>query len=501
VSFRGAVTPKMVNELSLRIKKQDSESHSELPGVPKIVVVDAFTGGGSQVDSSGTDSRMELTDTATMEQKHGLLKAGINIPAFARVGSTDLSNRNGTFYFSSLADYAGGRPYSFIEQAGNGHLVLWQKQIGGFVQEDLRLRRNLSLALGLRYDWQNYGSDARPPAARMGFAWSPGKSQKTIVRGGAGFFYDVLPQSAVSDILLLNGARLRQAQLLNPGYPDPFAGAAPANPATPAGAIPPNITRLDPRLRAPYDFQYSIGVERQLRRKLTLTTTWTGIRGVDLFRSRDINAPLAPFYTAPPDPNLGVVSQIESSGGSESYALQTTLRGDMSKYFNGMAIYEWGRAMNDTDGIGSFPANNRTTAGEWSRASFDIRSFFYLYGTVKAGRYFKLGLVMSANSGRPYNIITGRDDYNNGMTNARPAGLLRNSGEATGSATLDVRWSREFHLPRREGLSLLAGVDAFNLLNRVNYSAYSGDLISPLFGQPVAAGPARRLQLSLAVKF
>ena len=495
-SFRTVITPKLLNELSVRLRKEDSSSSSEEPGIAKIVVLDAFTSGGAQVQTSGTESALELADVASWTHGRHLMKAGINVPAFSSLGSNDQSNFNGTFYFSSLQAYANATPFSFVEQTGDGHLAFWRRQIGVFVQDQIKIRPNLSLALGVRDDLQNYGPNDHAPAPRLGLAWAPAKLSKTAFRGGAGFFYDSVPTGTIADTLRLNGTRLLQMQLLNPEFPDPFSGAAPLS------AIPPNIVRFSPTLKAPYDFQYSLGVERQLRKKLTLTTTWTAIRGVDLFRSRDVNAPVPPLYVASPDPLIGVLRQIESSGSSKSHSLQTTLRGNMSRYFSGMVIYEWGHAMNDTDGIGSFPANNWTTQGEWSRASFDTRHFFYVYGTFTAGKYFNLGLIFSANSGRPYNMTTGLDDYHDGLANARPPGVERNSLQGDGAATLDIRWSREFHLPLKEGRpSLVAGLDAFNVLNHVNYSKFSGDLASPLFGKPYAAAPARRLQLSLTAKF
>ena len=159
--------------------------------------------------------------------------------------------------------------------------------------------------------------------------------------------------------------------------------------------------------------------------------------------------------------------------------------------------------MNDTDGIGSFPANNWDLRGEWSRASFNTRHFVYLYGTLSAGKLFKFGLIFSANSGRPYSMTTGRDENRDGVAHDRPAGVPRNSLQGTGAATLDMRWSRDFplHPSRKEGLRLATGVDAFNLFNRVNYTSFVGNLSSPFFGNPVAAAPARRLQVSVAVKF
>jgi hypothetical protein len=315
------------------------------------------------------------------------------------------------------------------------------------------------------------------------------------LRGGAGIFYDMVSPAAIADTLLLDGSRLDKIQLLDPNYPNPLSGAAPV------AAFPPNIARFSPTLKSPYTIQYSFGVERQLRKSLTLTSTYRTLRGVDLFRSRDVNAPFPPVYLSRPNPGIGVLRQIESSGGLKSHDLQTTLRGDLSRFFNGMIIYEVGRASNDTSGIGSFPANNWDLLGEWSRASFDTRHFVSLYGTLNAGKLFKFGVIFSANSGRPYTMTTGRDTYHDGMPTARPPGVPRNSLQGAGTATLDLRWSKEFPLHGKEGPSLVTAVDAFNLFNRVNYGAFVGNLSSPFFGSPVSAGPARRMQVSFTFKF
>jgi hypothetical protein len=168
-----------------------------------------------------------------------------------------------------------------------------------------------------------------------------------------------------------------------------------------------------------------------------------------------------------------------------------------------MVIYELGRAMNDTDGIGAFPANNWDLRGEWARASSDTRHFVYIYGTLHAWNLFNFGVIFSANSGNPYSVRTGRDDNRDGVASDRPLGVPRNTLEGAGSATFDLRWSRGFSLRpgRKEGLGLVASVDAFNVLNRVNYTSFVGNLSSPFFGNPVSTSSARRMQLSIAVKF
>src|SRR5205823_4459796 len=248
-----------------------------------------------------------------------------------------------------------------------------------------RLRPNLSVALGLRYEWQNYGAGSGNFAPRLSFAYALDKAAKTIVRGGAGLFYDVFPASDIRDTLLLNGTRLQQFRALNADYPSPAAGAA--------AALPPDVAQFSPTLRSPYLLQYSLAVERQVRKSLTWSTTITNLRGIDLYRSRDANAPPPPLYAARPVSSIGALHLYESSGGLKSYGLQTALRGDLTRYFKGMVMYELARASNDTDGIGAFPANNWNLNGEWARASFDVRHYIYLYGTVNAGKWLKFGVV------------------------------------------------------------------------------------------------------------
>src|SRR5581483_10345988 len=106
-------------------------------------------------------------------------------------------------------------------------------------------------------------------------------------------------------------------------------------------------------------------------------------------------------------------------------------------------------------------------------------------------------------TGRPYSIVTGTDDFHTGSANARPLGVPRNSLDGPGYADLDLRCSREFVVSTTGARkrTVTAGIDAFNVLNRVNYSYYVGTLSSPFFGQAISAQPPRRLQLSLRVRY
>ena len=223
-----------------------------------------------------------------------------------------------------------------------------------------------------------------------------------------------------------------------------------------------------------------------------------------MFRSRDVNAPLPPLYGARPNPNYSVIRQIESSGRLESHSVDVSLRGNVTRFFNGQMQYTLARAYNDTSGIGAYPANNYDLSGEWARADFDQRHKFNLLGTLKPGKLFNFGAGVSWNTGRPYSLTTGRDDYHTGFANARPPGVKRNTLQGPGYAELDLRWSHDFPLspPKHEvAPTVTVSIDAFNLSNHVNYAGYVGNQSSPFFGHAVSALPPRRLQLSTRLNF
>jgi hypothetical protein len=262
------------------------------------------------------------------------------------------------------------------------------------------------------------------------------------------------------------------------------------------------IVRAADNLRSPYLMHYTFAVERHLAPRLTASATYTGFRGVSRFRSRDVNAPFGPGLGRP-DPSYGIIRQIESSASVKNHSLELGLSGRLTNFFTGSVRYELGRQMSNADGVDSLPANSYNIASEWSRSNRDRRHVVRAIGNIRARNWFETGFVFRAGSGAPYSLITGRDENGDGIANDRPSGVPRNTLEGPGWLRLDVRFSKEFGLSGRngDGPRLAATVDAFNVLNRVNYAGYVGNLSSPFFGLPVSARPARRLQLGLRFSF
>jgi hypothetical protein len=471
-------------------------STTSLRSDPRIVVLDAFTGGGAQADQETSEYHFNLTHNLTYVRGRHLLKGGLAIPDFSRRGFDDRTNALGTFTFSSLDDYAARRPLSFVQQRGDGHLVFLQKVFGAFFQDQITLGRRVSVTAGLRYDWQNVFADANNFGPRASAVWA--LDSKTAIRGGAGVFYERAGDGAIHDVLRSREDKLQRYIILEPTFPDPFSGASTTSP-------PRSIVVLAPDLRTPYTVQFGAGVERQVRKGTTVAVNYLGARGVELFRSRDINAPLPPAYGARPDASFGQIRQIEATGKQLAHSVQMVLRGHLAPRFQGTVQYTVATTRNDTNGINSLPANSYDLASEYGRADFDQRHRLESLIQFKANDWVNLGISVSMASGRPYSLRTGTDDFHTGQTNARPPGVTRNTLPGPGYASVDVRWSHEFEIgdsPKNgDGTSFTIGVDAFNIGNRVNYSGYVGTLTSPFFGRAISAQPPRRIQLSAGLQF
>ena len=294
VGARSVLTGRLLNEFRLLVGHETGATVSLHPGL-HIVVLDAFTAGGAQADQSTTEDHFNLTETATYVHGKHLVKGGFQVPDFSRRGFDDRTNRDGTYTFSSLDDYALGRPLSFLQQRGDGRLVFLQKVFGAFVQDQININDRLSITPGLRYDWQNIFTDNNNLAPRLSVAYA--LNQKTVIRGGSGVFYDRAGDGPIREVLRSREEKLVRVILVDPAYPDPFGSGSAASAAR-------SIVTLAPDIQIPYIVQYGAGIERILVKGTTLAVTYLGARGVDLFRSHDVNAPPPPLYLVASRPGV-----------------------------------------------------------------------------------------------------------------------------------------------------------------------------------------------------
>lgn len=507
VSYRHSFSPRWTNQLRFLVGHNDKPITSNVVA-PQMVVQGYFTSGGAQADSRRTEAHFDGTDFLSHTGGIHSLVFGVDVPDISRRGADDFTNQQGTYTFSDINTYVALKPAGFRIQTGDGHLVFWERTVAGWIEDSIRVRPNVSLTAGLRYYFQNYfNNDPDNFAPRLGFAFARTPKSKTVFRGGAGVFYDRSGPRPIADLLHFNGVNLLRFILSsNTQYQIPY----PVTPPDWAG-VPTSIVVLDPRLRIPYIFQYSAGIERQVTANSTFSATYVGSRGIDLFVSRDINAPLPPVYLQRPNSMNGQVRQMESEGYQKGNAMELTFRGKPTKWFSGQAQYTLGKTYNNTSGITYFPGNNNFPWRDWARSDNDRRNKCDLLGNFEPTDLFSIGLSLQAYSGKPVNVTTGSDSNGDGVFNDRRDGGLapRNSLHGPGLVNLDVNVEHAFHLKKedKKGHVLTVALNVFNVLNHPNYLSYIGVIgpdggpQNPNFGFPTGAYPARRFQASLEYKF
>src|SRR5205085_3731157 len=161
--------------------------------------------------------------------------------------------------------------------------------------------------------------------------------------------------------------------------------------------------------------------ERSLPYNMTLSANFISARTLHVLRSRNINAPV-PGTGIRPLGNVGNIFQYESSGRFNQNQLVISLRNRLSRKVTLFATYTLNKANSDTDGAGSFPINQYDTSTEYGPSSQDIRHRLFIGGTISALPWgIRLNPLVTINSGRPFNITTGRDLNGDTLFTDRPA--------------------------------------------------------------------------------
>lgn len=494
VSDTHVFSDRLVNQLHFLVGHYDQKVMS-VTAAPQVAVSGAFTGGGAQADMRRTEYHFDGTDIVTWTRGRQEIKFGADTPDISRRALDDYTNQLGTYSFASLNTYQSNTPYTYVVQQGNGHVMFLETNLAGVLEDTIRVSPKLQVAAGLRYYWQNkFGDIAHDFAPRASFAYAPMRRGGTVIRGGAGFFYDRTGPGPELDVLRYNGVQLRRYIVENPSYP-----------ATPeeVAAVPTSIVSEQPGVQLPHSLLFGLGVEQQVTQRSSLAVNYSGTRGMDMFRSIDVNAPVGPAYAGRPDASLGQNRQIQSEGYLKANSLEVNFRGKLGSVFTGQAQYVLSKTYNNTSGVTYFPAYSYAPNADWARSDNDRRHKFDLLGTFKARDWFRFGTALATYSGMPVNVTTGNDDNHDGLALDRPAGVPRNTMHGPGYLDLDVNLSRDFALTkqREKGPVLTAMLNAFNVLNHRNDTTYVGVITSPYFGRAVSAQPPRMMQMNLELKF
>ena len=449
------VNKSTVNETRFQFIRSRFGNSPLVEGRAAVNVFDAFFSGAAPVGNSFNEStRWEVTNTTTQARGAHSVKFGARVRGI-RLSDSSENNFNGTYTFSSLAQYRAAvagqaLPTQFSISAGEPLAEISQVDFGGFVQDDWKLRPNLTLGGGVRYERQTNLDSAFNFAPRVYLAWSPdgggGRQAKTVIRLGFGLFYDRVGENVALQVERLGGAGLQRQYvvsdltLLDPSLLQGLAftaGGGVVNSLTAARleafSQPLATRRLAPDATAPYSYISGLLMTRQLTKTTTFNLFFSTYDTRHLLRSRNVNAPLVNevgrllrdpeggLIVVRPQGALGDINQFETSGTQSMKQLNLGLTKQFRPGFSLTANYTVGKAMSDAD-FGGFPANQYDLSGEYARTSFDSRHRFIMFASLAVPK-LKLSLnpMIIANTGRPFNIITGNDDNRDGVINDRPA--------------------------------------------------------------------------------
>jgi Carboxypeptidase regulatory-like domain len=541
----------------------NSDSHSVFEG-PTIVVLDTFTAGGRQ-QRGGTHSKsLNLQSDLDYVRGRNSVRAGVQLDG-GSYHSDASSNYFGTYTFESMDTFLAGAPRSFTVRTGVPNIDYWNLQAGFYAQDDIRVRKNLTLSPGVRYEAQTHLSDYNNVGPRFGVTWSPGKSGKTTLRASGGIFYDWLFSNIYEQTIRVDGFRQRELNVIDPGFPV-------IDPASLGVAAPTNKYLLSSGLQMQQNTRYSAGVSRTLTRMLQVNATYAHTLGQHLMHGDNLNAPVNGVR---PDPTFSNVVEVlgDARSRQDTVNIGATVNfnvpksgtaapgaggpimingGGMMMVMGGApppppppgtrptpanARWNWrrmslftnlnfGRSLNNTDGAFSLPATGRI-ADDWGPAAFDVRRRFNLGWSSQQLRNFNANMNFNASSASPYTIRSGIDTNGDLVFNDRPEAVGRNS--ARGSAQWNLngfftyfwQFGKAVTMPgginfRSEGGALAASqgaaqsagryrlsvnVNVQNLTNHANYAGYIGTITSPLFGKPQTVFGTRKIDIGMGLSF
>ncbi len=466
ISDTQIINAKIINETRFQFVRETSD-RTPLSTAPTISVQGAFSDGGNAGGvSSDTLDRYELQNYTSMSLGKHFLKFGARLRA-TRDSNDSRSGYNGNFNFglrqnptcppnstpescpkiTGIQAYqmtvqglaqgmtldqiiaAGGGASQYSITAGTALADVTYFDAGLYFQDDWRVKPNITVSYGLRYESQNNIGDHADFAPRIGIAWgldgSGKKSPKTVLRAGFGIFYDRFGYDLVLQQQRLNNITQKQFVVANPQF---FLADTPSTDQLAAmSTTAPTLYQSNSNLRTPYTMQSGLTLERQLTKSANLSLTYLNARGVHQFFTENINAPLC--STLPCDPSTALhplgntdnVYQYQSEGifRQQQLIINSSIR--MGTKLSLFGYYTLNYANSDAAGAGTFPSFDNNISLDYGRAAFDVRHRVFFGGSVGLPRNFRLSPFLIAQSGVPFNITTGQDVNGDSIFNDRPA--------------------------------------------------------------------------------
>ncbi len=553
------LSPKILDEIRFQYIRTTT-AQTPLSADPTLIVEGAFTGGGNNIGllQDHTDT-YEFQDYGSLDLGKHYLRLGLR-QRLSRDANRATAGFNGEYIFPTITVYqlteqglaaglspaqiraAGGGASQFNLTAGDPSAIVMLADTALFADDTWKLRPDLTINYGLRFEGQNHVADHADFAPRFGFSYDLHKTEKKppllVIQGGFGIFYQRLPSADLLQVARLGpsvNAALRQTQyVLN--QPDTFPSLPAQNEL--AAATGSTTFLLSPAYRSPYSMQGGVTVAHTFAKAGTVTLGYTASRGVHLLLSRNTNAPLPGTYN-PAAPASGVYpfgaagvnrNEYDTSGISNRNRLYVNSQLQPVKGLRVFTNYSL-RYIN-TDTNGGFPSNQYDIGADYGRASNDSRQRLFLGAYWEAPWGINGGPFFIAESGAPFDIVVGQDLNGDSQFNDRPAfatDLSRSSvmqtrygnfdtapvpgqriipnnyGVGPGLLYLNMNLNRSFHFgpivkppadgppppapkpgskpqPPERRYMLNVGAYSENILNHINPAPPVGTLGSPLFG-------------------
>ena len=415
-----------VNETRFQyIRARDSQIAQNLD--PTNTVQGAFTGGGSNAGAvRDNQDRYELENDTTLAKGAHAIEFGARL-RLTRDANYSTSGFNGNYIYSSLSAYAAKTPSEYDVTAGKASSSVALFDAGVFFQDDFKVRPNLTLSYGLRYETQNGISDHNDWAPRLSLAWAPaggrGTPAKTVIRAGYGWFYDRFGSTYVLDAIRQNGVNQQQFVVKNPSF---YENAPSVNSLASLSSVAPTVYQVSPDLKASLNMQAAVGIEHQFGKIATTSVTYVNSRGVHQYLSDNVNAYLPGTYDATTGtgtrPN-GIDENIYQfqSGGVYNQNQLIVNYNVKAKRVSLFGFYMLNFAKADTSGATYFPSNQFDPGADYGRANFDVRSRFLLGGNLQGPYGVSFSPMLVTDSGTPFNIAIGQDLNGDNQFNDRPA--------------------------------------------------------------------------------
>jgi hypothetical protein len=437
-----------------------------------------------------------------------------------------------------------GNVSSYSQSYGVGSYTVDDTLWALFAQDNWKIKRDLTLDLGLRYEMQTFTDARKNFAPRIGFAYDWAGRGLTVVRGGFGIYYAQVVNNAAANYALggPTGVFNFTAGAGQVGFPSSVA-AVPL-PAFPAGAVAPvrslyirpgrsafydqffstSVLKGYPdALLNPYSQQWTLGIERRLGKGWVLSADYIGSHTVHVVRPLDVDPPTPLIRTAqgqtrsaqaanctrplwvkfyadagrvcstttanPPQPAYALIQTDVNNGFVTYNSLNVNLSHQFANRFVMLASYVYSHSIDnvDPDAPGGNPNDpNFTAQPEKGNAIFDQRHRFVLSGIYNAPLGFNLGGVATLGSGLPFNYTTGTNNSGDtGGTTDRPvvngAVIARNAGRGRAIYEISPFVERDFPIGS-ERVRMRARAEAFNVFNHANFVGYSG-----IYGNAVTA--------------